>query len=201
MAINNNPIKSTVESFKQMNKVATTAIEAAADQICDFDGDKTGAHDVNAEVAKLSHNEKVALTVGTIATGGALPVVSLIVEGGAHAVQSLGRNARKLTEAVQEKYSHPPEKPLADKLSKALNHAGDKIEEAVDDLKDGRTLRDAKKGISRGVRDTFKHQTPAEKIGNTIKDGFEDAVDGVSDVIDDIKDGRMMNKIRHAFDD
>lgn len=208
MAINNNPIKSTVESFKQMNQVVKTAAEAVVDQVHDFDGDKTGLDDVKAEAAKLSGKEQVALTIGTIATGGALPVISLVTEGAVKVAGStakevgsgLNKAGEKVSQAVKEKYSNPPEKPLADKIGKELKKAGEKLEEKVDDLKDGRTFHQVKKDVKRGLRDTFTEQTPLEKFTNGVKDAFEDAGDAIGDVVDDIQDGRMQKKIRKAFD-
>ncbi len=197
MAINNNPIKSTVETFKQMNQVVKTTVEATADLFHDADGDKTDLDDIKREAGKLSGGEQVALTVGTIATGGALPVLSLLTEGAATLTNKAGEAVSK---AVKDKYSNPPEKPLADKLGKELKKAGDKIEEAVDDLKDGRTYRDVKKEVKRGIRDNFTEQTPLQKVGSQLRDGFEDAIDNLSDIVDDIQDGRMEKKIRKAFD-
>jgi hypothetical protein len=209
MAINNNPIKSTVETFKQMNQVVKTTVEATADLFHDADGDKTDLDDIKREAGKLSGTEQVALTVGTIATGGALPVLSLLTEGAVtltnKAAKEVGSGLNKageaVSQAVKDKYSNPPEKPLADKLGKELKKAGDKIEEAVDDLKDGRTYRDVKKEVKRGIRDNFTEQTPLQKVGSQLRDGFEDAIDNLSDIADDIQDGRMGKKIRKAFDD
>ncbi|PIQ28689.1 hypothetical protein COW36_12035 [bacterium (Candidatus Blackallbacteria) CG17_big_fil_post_rev_8_21_14_2_50_48_46] len=205
MAINNNPLRQTTSAFHKMNEVVKTAAEAVVDQVHDFDGDQTGLAEVKAEVNKMSAGEKAALSVGALATGGALPLVSLIVEEAVDltkkGAKEIGHAVNGIKEAAKEKYSNPPEKPLADKLEKGLKKAGNAIEEKVDDLKDGRVGRDLKKSVSRGFRDNFTHQTPAEKLGNAIKDTFEDAGDAIEDFVDDVKDGRLQKKIKQAFED
>lgn len=120
------------------------------------------------------------------------------LEKGLHKAGGLGQKA---AEAVKEHYQHPPEKPLADQLEKGLKKAGDKIEETVDDLKDGRTARDVKKSVQRGIRDHLHHPSETDKVVNAIHDALEDAGDAIGDFIDDVQDGRIQRKIRHALED
>ena len=68
-------------SVSDMNKVSKAALEAVADFVYDVDGDNTGLKDVNKALGNLSGDENIAYLVGTVATGGALPVLSLIGEG------------------------------------------------------------------------------------------------------------------------
>ena len=201
MAINNNPLKNIGQTFQQMNKVVKTAAEAVADQIYDVDGDKTGLKEIKAEATKLSDGEQRALAAGTIATGGALPVVSLLAEGSIEAVKAAPKAAEKVKEAVQEKYKNPPEKPLIDKAGKEIKKIANKVEEGLDDLVDGRTFRDVNKKGERFLRDNFTKQTPLEKLGHKIGDAAEDTGDAIGDFMDDIKDGRIQRKIKQAFED
>jgi len=207
MAINpNKPVQPQFDkqSVSEINKVTKTALEAVADVIYDADGDQTSLKDVKKAINNLSPGEKVALTAGTVLTGGALPVLSLIGEGTvkvAKGAAETGEKAmQKMSEAVKEKYSNPPEKKLAEELGKTLKDAGDSIEEFVDDLKDGRIYRDVSKNAKRFWRDNFTDPSPAEKVANKIKDKVEDLGHAAADAADDIKDGRMGKKIRKALD-
>ncbi len=201
MAINNNPLKDIGQSFQQMNKLVKTAAEAVADQVYDADGDKKSLKDVKAEAAKLSAGEQLALAAGTIATGGALPVISLLAEGGIEAVKAAPEAAEKVKAAVEEKYKNPPEKPLIDKAGKEIKKIANKVEEGLDDLVDGRTFRDVNKKGERWLRDNFSKQTPLEKLGHKIGDAAEDAGHAIGDFVDDVKDGRIQRKIKQAFED
>lgn len=120
MAIDNNPLKKIGQTFQQMNRLVKTAAEAVADQVYDIDGDKTGLQAVKAEAAKLSEGEKIALVAGTIATGGALPVVSLLAEEGIEAAKAAPKLTEKVKQAIQEKYKNPPEKPILDKIQQEI---------------------------------------------------------------------------------
>ncbi|MGV3523924.1 MAG: hypothetical protein ACO1RX_06840 [Candidatus Sericytochromatia bacterium] len=218
MAINpNKPVQPSSEAnpFSKMNNTLKTAAEAVADQIQDTDGDKTTLADVKAAASELSPAEGLALAAGTVMTGGALPVISLLgeaaVEGARAEKKAVGKELKaagkeiektgsKINEAIKERYSNPPEKKLIDGLQKETQKIGHKIEEFVDDLKDGRVLRDAKKDVSRFVRDHLTHQTPTEKMQNQLSDAVEDIGDAAADLVDDIQDGRLGDKVRDAFD-
>lgn len=218
MAINSNkPVQPSSEAhpFSKMNTVIKTAAEAVVDKVHDADGDATSLADVKAAVSDLSPAEGLALAAGTVMTGGALPVLSLVGEAALEVTRSVAKETgkgvkaageglekagSKLNEAVKERYSHPPEKKLIDGLQKETQKIGHKIEEFVDDVKDGRVLREAKKDVSRFVRDHLTHQTPTEKMQNKLSDAVEDLGDAAADLVDDIQDGRLGDKVRDAFD-
>lgn len=182
-------------SWSQINQVTRTAIEAVADQVYDADGDNTGFDDVKAAYNQLSPEEQATFTMGAVLTGGAAPAVSLLAEEGVEVAQSA-------VEAAQEKYSSPPpEAEAAEKIKKAMQNAGDKAEEFVDDLGDGRVFRDAGKTGKRFIRDNFTERTPGEKLMDNISDAIEDAGDAISDFVDDVQDGRMARKIERKLDE
>lgn len=205
MAINpNKPVQPSGfdrNSISEMNNVSKKALEAVGDLVYDADGDDTGFDDVKEAYQQLTGAEKAAFTAGAVLTGGALPAVSLIGEGVVEAAKGAQKLGQKAAEAVQEKYSHPPEEKAAKEIEKKLHKVGDKLEEFGDDLKDGRTFRDVGKGGKRFFRDNFTERTPAEKFKDDVSDFFEDAGDAVSDFIDDVKDGRIQKKIKHAIED
>lgn len=208
MAINpNKPVQSSgfdSKSISDMNKVSKTALEAVADLVYDADGDKTGFDDVKKAFNKLSPEEKTAFTIGSGITGTALPLLSLLGEelgkGAANVAKGLDKTADSVKKEVKHKYAHPPEEKLAEKVKNALQDAGDAVEEFADDLTDGSTLRDGKKGVKRFLRDNLTERTPAEKFGDDVKDFFEDAGDAISDFVDDVQDGRITKKIKKAFE-
>ena len=226
MAINSNrPVQPSgfdKNSVSDMNKVTKTAIEAVTDKIHDADGDQTSFKDVKKEFAKLSPEEKVAFSAATALTGGAAAMVSMIAEEGKELAQNLSEkisknpesNDKKLQEAsgkikqaaqeiqkqVKQKYEHPPEEKIVEKLKDMMQDAGDALEEFADDVMDGRIGRDVNKTVTRFVRDNFTEQSKAEKFKNTIKDAAIDTKDAAADALDDIVDGRAARKIKHAID-
>jgi hypothetical protein len=179
MAINNNkpvqPMQQAGESLQKMNKVTKTAIEAVTDKIYDADGDKTSFKDVKKAADQLSTSEKVALGAGIAMTGGALAAVSLIAEEGLEVGKKIGTGAgeiaKKTAEAVQKKYSEPPEK----KMAEALEKEGRKI------------LKDLEKfGDKMGDYMDKKYSNPPEKkAAEHLQKLFQETHKGLKDIIKD----------------
>lgn len=205
MAINGNrplqPSGFDKNSISDINKVTKKAIEAVADKIHDADGDNTQFSDVKAAFQELSTQEKVAFSAGTALTGGALAAVSLIGEEVAETGKEVGKAVQK---QVKEKYKKPPEAPIIDTLKNAFEDVADRVEEFVDDVKDGRIARDVNKNVKRFHRDNFTEQSKLDKIKNKISDAAEDAAHAAADLADDIADGRVGHniekKVKRAFD-
>lgn len=232
MAVNNNrPVQPNggfdKNSIKDMNNVAAKAIEAVADKIYDADGDKTSFKDVGKAASHLSPSEKVAMAAGSLATAGALPMISLGVEKAADAfkewskepedgkvkeaakkaaqttdkaVDKAGQAVKKAAEQVKKKYENPPEKELVKDLKDLGQKVGDAVEEFADDLMDGRIARDVTKNAKRFWRDNFTEQSKLDKIKNKVSDAAEDAAHAAADALDDIADGRTARKIKHKLD-
>lgn len=145
---------------------------------------------------ELQTSEKFAAATATTGIGAAVTHVSL-VDNLSEKAQNLGHQAK---EAIKAHFAHPPEENLTKGLEKALEGARDGLEEFVDDITDGRMLRDARKETQRFVRDHFTEQSPAEKIKNAVKDTAEDVVDAAADLADDLKDGRLSKKISNKLE-
>lgn len=176
-------------SWTDINAVTKKTLEAIADKVYDADGDNSSFADVKTAYQKLSPEEKATFSVGTFLTGGAAPVMSLFAE-------TLVDNAEPIHKAIEKKYANPPEKKAAEQLQIAFEKAGQHIEEFVDDVRDGRTYRDIKKEGQRFWRDNFTQRSPEQKLADKVSDACEDACDKVADFFDDVRDGRLLQKIK-----
>lgn len=188
MAINpNKPVQPSgfdKNSVSDMRNVVSKAAEAIADKVYDADGDNTELKDVGKAFNKLSPAEKTAFTAGTLVTGGALPALSLAIDGVGLAAKKVGEGLNAAAEAVS------PEKQKASE--KQLKEAAQEAKKAAE--KTGKEVGKAAEKIADKVKEKYKNP-PEAKLAEKIEDWAQDVGDAIEEFADDVKDGRIMRDI------